>query len=126
MYWSTFTRSPIFPLQQSRFPQRCQKILFHFGIWFSSDRRPRHEHELHWLGQIVLVKPEALSQQSPRSVANHGISDLLCRDDSQTRSASGGQSDPVCDQATIYQPSAFLSNSAEITPGFEPRRAAKP
>src|SRR3981081_2696272 len=71
MCWAAFTVSPTPFVQQSRFAQGCQKILFDFGEFFIRNGLPGNQHEVQRLRQLMLMKAERLAQQPPGAVAHH-------------------------------------------------------
>jgi hypothetical protein len=63
-------------LQQSRFSQRCQKILFYVRVPFAGDRWPGDKHQVYWMHQFEWVTPVRFAQQSSRAIAHDRPSDF--------------------------------------------------
>jgi len=110
---------------QAGAPQRVQKIVFDLGKFAVPDARLRHQHQIHRLGQVKLMRAKNLPQQPPRPGANHRIAELLGRDDPQPGLTGRGQNAPVGDEAAGRQSSAFLACPGKIPRLFEALMAPK-
>jgi hypothetical protein len=51
-------------LQQSRFPQGCQKILLYPGKRFTHNGLASNQHQVHGLRQLMLMQAKAFAQES--------------------------------------------------------------
>jgi hypothetical protein len=101
-------------LQQSRFPQRCQKILLDCRKGLAGDRVPCDEHYVRRIDQLVLMEPEALTQQPAGAATDDRPADLARSNHTQSRVGIGRHPSPIGNQTTIYEPLALLSHPGEV------------
>jgi len=114
--------SPSSILQKSRPAQCGEVILFHAGKSLVRDGRARDQHQIHRTGQFILMKPERLSHQSPRSIANNRIADLATGDDAQARYRTRWQRQPVRDEAAQNQTLPLLPRARKIAAQLDVHR----
>jgi hypothetical protein len=99
---------------QSRAPQRRQKIPLDGVALFVRDGRPGDKHKVDGLSQLSAVEPECFAQQSPGPVSGDGIADLLAGNNSKSGGRSRGQAAPIGYEATDREPLSVLSQLIEV------------
>ena len=114
-----------FSLQQIRPVQRCQKIFFHLGEFFSGNGIARDQDQFHRLGQFMLVLPETFAEQPPGAAAFHRAADFPAGDDAQLGGDAVRQAVPVGDETALREPLALLPHAREIAVLTESQRAAQ-
>ena len=123
MCWPGFTLIQLRFAQQSRFPERCQKILFQIMIVFLCARISGDEHQIDRLQQFMLMFSEYFPETPSHAISFNRRPDFGRSDDSQSGNRTTRQRPPIGEHGTATEALALGPGPCEITTLLDPQRA---
>jgi len=99
--------------------------VLHGSQFFAVDGSACNEDYRHGMFEITLVKTKSFAQQPPCSGADYRVSQPAGGDDTQLNLGIGRQWQPICNQASFRQPTAFFANSSKFAFGVQAHRAGQ-